>query len=187
MTRPGRKRKARVTRQPNGRPRQPTAQDIMAVARAGPHRQILDARGRVPDPRDPRLGTEFGRLRIMGLISAEQYAAGLRWGRVVIRMCCALGAQPSSPKGWMANLLPGVPGGLEMTAEQAAEARLAYDEAHHALVRDLGLGDRRVLPNLLRQVIVEDRACLDLIRFRGALDILARHFEATEKRICASA
>lgn len=190
MKRPGRKRKCRASREPNGdvrrRPAPERAEAIVAVAQAAPHRQIRDARGKIPDPRDARLGSELGRLRIRDLVNPEQYAAGLRWGRIVIRMCRVLDVPPGSPKSIMAALEGSSGPGAEMSAEDAAEARAAYDDAHCALTRDLGLGDRRVLPNLLRQVILEDRPCADLVRLRGALTILARHFESTEKRICSS-
>lgn len=190
MSRAGRKRKALAARERKGRPqRMPVperAADVMAVARDAPHRQgIVDRTGpqpRPPDPRDPRLGTEFGRLRLEARITAEQYAAGLRWGRIVIRMCRAIAAPPGSPTGVLAAL-DGIGGhAREMSAEEVAEARQAYDDAHCALTRDLGLGHRRILPNLLRQIIVEDRPCQDLTRLRGALDILARYFEAEGMR-----
>lgn len=194
--RPGRKRKCRVSREPNGgvqrRPAAERAEAIVAVARAAPHRQVvlgINANGklRLPDPRDPRLGSEFGRLRIRDLITPEQYAAGLRWGRIVIRMCRALDVPPGSPRNVLAALEGSAGAGTEMSPEDAAEARAAYDDAHRALTRNLGLGDRRVLPNLLRQVILEDRPCADLVRLRGALTILARHFDTGGKRVSIEA
>ena len=137
--------------------------------------------------RDERVGTAFGRLAFHGLISDQQYQAGLAFAEFYQRHHLAMGLPMPSPRSVAGILInEGIFGGSPSEPERDVIERLRrrFDEATDALDqcdRDhrMSLGRRPAL--LIYRVICvdEDTTCWpeeDIGNLRVALNALVRTF-----------
>jgi hypothetical protein len=166
----GRKRKS-GRRYRNGRLAQEKALDIKAIAAAMPHRRMLPAEGR----HGQRAESAFGRLRLVNMITEDQYLAGESF-RDIIRRYRAVIESPNPSPGSAA--LDGMfRGGAVLSDEEAIKRRERYQRAFESIH-----GHRKRV--VIRSVLGFDKPLDqdDLPHLRGALDDLVAHFGLTRAR-----
>ena len=128
MARAGRRRKANVARSATGKSRGASADDIMAVVLAQPHRRFADT------PRDTRLGYPLGRLCVAGYITEKQHDAGQRWATIVRRYAALMGFRLDTPATATMELVSTGPSCAAEPDEKVLMAlRRDYNDAHAAL------------------------------------------------------
>ena len=152
MARAGRKRKTNVARDGSGKSRGESADDIMAVVLAQPHRRFADT------PRDARLGYPLGRLCLAGYITEKQHDIGQRWATIVRRYSALMGYRLENPAPPSVELIAS---GLSCAAEPDEKMILAlrrdYNDAYAALDlvgRDTRTGQGPL--KICRQICVQE-------------------------------
>lgn len=158
----GRKRKA-GRRHPSGKLVQPGAVETQREAMA----TVLEARQRhygvtARQARDERLGTALGRLALGQVITAEQYAAGQKYGEVYHRHHAVMGWPMPFPASVTALLASdGVLGG---TSAPPSRELVEKVRRHYCAVLDV-LGqcdrDRMDAPGKAPSVLAYRLVCLD--------------------------
>lgn len=180
-SRRGRKRK-NVRRQPNGQPYRPPEINPLELAKTWPHR-----RANADAISDHRGECELGRLSLDGVITMEQYQAGVKFRQVVGNMRRAIDAPSPNAKSAAAVLVAS--GGSivahldhlapELAKELADKARREYRDALRALMAG---GRDSFLAVKLVAIEDMDREYVGSIDLRNGLTLLARHFGLTGRR-----
>lgn len=135
MARTGRKRKA-GKREPNGKPSRAGVQrrSPKLDTLEQPHRRMLGAKAG-----DQAAATALGSAYLVGLITAEQYEAGQRWGALVGQMHAALAA-PVRVGSTLGHI---VAPGIEEPPELESRGEPEADEDRCDRVLGSSDGDRR--------------------------------------------
>ncbi|SDB57654.1 hypothetical protein SAMN02982931_04596 [Bauldia litoralis] len=158
MTR-GRKRKPGKRHPCGKRIRQETEKEAMST--------VIEARKRhygvtARQARDERLGTAFGRLAFHGLISDEQYQAGLAFAELYRRHHVAMGLPMPSPRSVAGILInEGIFGGSpgEPGLDVIERLRRRFDDATDAL--DQCDREHRLSPGRRPTLLVYRVLCVD--------------------------
>jgi hypothetical protein len=138
------RRKALAEREPNGRVQR------VSLLGTGEVKRLRDAA--MSGMRDPMWGTELGRLHLVGKITAEQFAAGKKWGEFAANYSQALCSPAPDPKAVCWESMGGEPPDPD-SPEGRKEARRhvrsvqSFQDAHAALKTTAGASER-----ILRQV-----------------------------------
>lgn len=131
----GRKRKSRAARHPCGQVVREKQLTKAQIAQRMPHRRGL--------PLDliehERAGTPFGRMRLNNAITEQQYQAGEAWRGVVMAYRAVLNAPSEFPRSIAGALMGGGGSGRGMTDEEATRRKSAYNEAHDAIMEEVGI------------------------------------------------
>jgi hypothetical protein len=145
-------RLAMARREPTGRHQRPTTRSgrvepVLAVALAQPHRRGLQT---------ALAGYALGRLFLARALTGEQFSAGERYTRLLVRyMRHVTGGLPRFPSA-MANCVAGDPGssGADLADEDVLALRRDMGDALNALAES---GDMDKAVRLLLRVCVLDR------------------------------
>jgi hypothetical protein len=183
MTRPGRKRKAGVTRYSNGHIAGPQRgereAEVIELAVSRRAREVGEQ-----DAKDPMAGYALGRLCLAGKrkdphgISVAQHDAGLHWARVVSRYASVKGiALPLTRSGGFEMVARGMSCGEQPSAEQITVALRAYNDAYAELRFLDPLNGAPI--KVCRDVCIQDRhehtlSPDDLGNLRCGLNVLAK-------------
>ena len=181
----GRKRKA-GKRKPSGDlilERTPTSPEAIArkrelIASQMPHRAMLPAGKQV----DTRAESAFGRMSIIGLVDATQYAAGIEYRRRVSRYRAVIECPNPNPG---AISLDGRMGGVARFFSDD-DARKRRDD-HQRAFEALNCSGRKALDAVNVAVIKDQMIAGDRLKYlRTGLDALAEYLGLTETRKSAS-
>lgn len=162
----GRKRKP-GKRERNGRPARAPLPDPRAHALLWPSRRHLADGARL----DQKAATPLGGLNILGIITNEEYEAGVRFAGIVMRYRAVIEAPNPAPGGIDS-------GGRGYIPDDEAERRkAAYDAAYEAFNRIEPRKMRHAARKWTRAVAVYDEDVGDgLESLRAGLSALAVHF-----------
>lgn len=175
----GRKRKSRAARHPCGQVVREKQLTKAQCAQRMPHR-----RGLPPELIEhERAGTPFGRLALSKIITDQQYLAGENWRRVVMSYRTVLNAPSEFPRSIAGALMGGGGGQSFMTDDEAIRRKSAYNEAHDAIMEEVGIGCLKTLNDAtVHERFVEPYR---LVQLRAALDVLVSLAYRAKRRAVA--
>lgn len=147
--------------------------EILSVVAAQPHRARYGEQFR-----DQRAESELGRLAMDGVLTAQQYEAGIAYRRVVASMRREICAPPTHAKSHSGLMLK--QGGQASLAQQITDE--AEEEKfwralgkHSDAVRSMSADQKRAVDG----VVLDERSIYDSISvfdLKGGLNVLADHF-----------